>query len=125
MRRTIVILLLFLLVFGCVEEKPYASAKTEQLSNSQSFDLDGDGSADYLIYDYEPVSAGDSGMRITRQVTVSVNTEGAFTRIDPNLTDVDLLVSDQDLDSFSKDRIQADTACSANIGLSNVVCSDV
>jgi hypothetical protein len=126
MRRCIVLLFaIFLMGFGCLGESPYQGGKAEQVTSAQPTDLDGDGSADYLIYDFSPVSNKEAGMTIQRQVTVTVDTSAVYTSVNPNLTDVDLLVADQSLDEFSKSRIQADTACSANIGLSNVVCSDV
>jgi hypothetical protein len=126
MRRTIALLLvLFLLGFGCLEERSVPSSKTEQISNTQAVDLDSDAIPDYTVYDYAPVAVAGTGLVVQRQVTVAAGTSGTFTAIDPNLTDVDLLFADQSLDEFSKSRIQADTACSQAIGLSNVVCSDV
>lgn len=126
MRRSIVLLLaIFLLGFGCLGESPYQGGKAEQVSASAATDLDGDSSPDYLVYDFAPVSYKDAGMTVQRQVTVTVETAGGYTSVNPNLTDVDLLIADQSLDEFSKSRIQADTACSQAIGLSNVVCSDV
>ncbi|MFN7991774.1 MAG: hypothetical protein U0R44_06485 [Candidatus Micrarchaeia archaeon] len=127
MRRSSALLLVLVLFlgFGCISETRYDSKNTEQLANTQSADLDNDGSPDYLVYDYSPVSVANSGMKLQRQITVSVDSGGSFTGVNPNLTDVDLLVADQSLEEFSKSRQQADSACSANIGLSNVVCSDI
>ena len=126
MRWSIVLLLVVsLLFFGCLEDKGYTSANNEQILNSQTVDLDGDGSYDYAVFDYSPVGAKDSGMTVQRQVTVAVQSSAAYTKVNPNLTDVDLLIADQSLDEFSKSRIQSDTACSQSIGLSNVVCSDI
>jgi hypothetical protein len=125
MRRTALLLLVFLLGFGCLEDRGYSGTKLETISNTQEGDLDQDGSADYIIYDFTPVAADGAGMNVRRQITVSVQTDSDFTSINPNLTDVDLLLADQALDEFSKSRTQADTACSQAIGLSNVVCSDV
>lgn len=126
MRRSIVLLLaIFLLGFGCLGESPYQGGKAEAVSGSSSVDLDGDLSPDYQVYDFAPIQYKDAGMTVHRQVTVTIETAGTYTSVNPNLTDVDLLVADQSLDEFSKSRIQADTACSQAIGLSNVVCSDV
>ncbi len=126
MRRSILLLLvLFILGFGCLGESPYGGGKSEQVSQAQATDLDSDMSPDYIVYDFSPVTYTDAGMTVQRQVTVSIDTAGVYTSVDPNLTDVDLLIADQSLDEFSKSRIQADTACSQAIGLSNVVCSDV
>lgn len=128
MRRTTlvlpILLFVFLLGFGCLEEKDYPAGKAEQLTNTQSVDLDNDGILDYYVYDFAPVTPEGAGMTVQRHVSVSVATNSTYTSINPELTDVDLLVADQSLDEFSKSRIQADTACSATIGLSNVVCSD-
>ncbi|MFH0885188.1 MAG: hypothetical protein V1861_05765 [Candidatus Micrarchaeota archaeon] len=126
MRRTIVLLLaIFLLGFGCLGESQYEGGTAEQVTATSQNDLDGDSSPDYLVYDFSPIQYNDAGMTVHRQVTVTVETAGTYTSVNPNLTDVDLLVADQSLEEFSKSRIQADTACSQAIGLSNVVCSDV
>lgn len=125
MRRTTLILLIFLLGFGCLEETDFPSSKSEMLTNTQAVDLDNDGIQDYMVYDFSPVTLDNADMTIRRQVAVSVQTNATYTSLNPDLTDVDLLVADQSLDEFSKSRIQADTSCSAAIGLSNVVCADV
>ncbi|MCI0503938.1 hypothetical protein L0Y65_04465 [Candidatus Micrarchaeota archaeon] len=126
MRRSIVLLLaIFLLGFGCLGESPYQGGNAEAVASAQPTDLDGDGSADYIVYGFSPATYKGAGMIVQRQVTVTAETASAYTSITPNLTDVDLLIADQSLDEFSKSRIQADTACSQAIGLSNVVCSDV
>lgn len=116
---------LFLLFFGCLEERAFSGAAAERVTGIDAGDLDSDGSADYIIYDYAPIAPAGSGMTVQRQVAVSIQTTASYTDINPELTDIDLLVSDQDLDEFSKSRLQSDTACSTNIGLLNVVCSDV
>ncbi len=125
MRRAIVLLLVLLLAAGCIEQKPYQGTKLEQATNTQSVDLDNDTVPDYYQLDYAPIAVGDAGMTVTRQVTVSMGSNGTLTKVKPNLTDVDLLNADSSLDQFSKSWQQADEACSQAIGLSNVVCSDV
>jgi hypothetical protein len=125
MRRAIAILVVFLLAFGCLSETPYKSSRSEQQANMQAVDLNNDTVPDYMQYDYAPSTASGAGLSVQRQVTVSVETNGTFLKINPNLTDVDLILADQSLDEFSKSRTQADTACSQAIGLSNVVCSDI
>jgi len=114
-----------LLGSGCLEEKSYPGAKTEQISSANAIDLVGDGTDDYGVYDFSPVVMQDAGMVVQRQVTVSAQMTGVYTSINPNLTDLDLLQADQSLDEFSKSRVQSDAACSNNIGLMNVVCSDI
>jgi len=128
MRHGLSILLLltsFLLVFGCLEEKPFPGAVAEHIANTQSVDLDNDGSADYVVYDFAPVTPAGSSMQVQRQVTVSVQTASAYTQTNPDLSNVDLLVADKALEEFTNSRVQGDGACSANLGLLNVVCSDV
>ncbi len=125
MRRAIALLLLLILASGCIEQKPYQGVKLEQTTNTQSSTLGNDSAPDYYQFDYAPVQIPDAGLTVTRQVTVSVSTNGSLTKLRPNLTDVDLLIADNSLDQFSKSWQQADAACSQAIGLSNVVCSDV
>ncbi len=126
MRRSIaVILAIFLLGFGCLGEMPHQGGKAESAAQTAATDLDSDESPDYLVYDFSPNTYSEAGMTIQRQVTVTVETTSFYTGMTPNLTDVDLLIADQSMEEFSKSRIQADTACSQAIGLSNVVCSDV
>lgn len=116
---------ILLLSFGCIEEKGFPSTKSEQLLSKEEVDLDNDGINDYLVYDYTPVTISGAGVKVQRQVTVATQTTATYTAINPDLTDVDLLIADQNLDEFSKSRIQADTACSNKIGLVGVACSDV
>lgn len=126
MRYTIAVLLvLFMFGFGCLEESSFLSTRSEHVTNSQEIDLDGDGNVDYMIYDFSPVTLEDGSMTVQRKVTVSTETDGTYWRFNENLTDVDLLLADESLDEFSKSKLQADSACSQEIGLSNVVCSDV
>ncbi|MBU0532928.1 hypothetical protein KKB44_05545 [Candidatus Micrarchaeota archaeon] len=114
-----------LLSFGCIEEKSFTGTKSEQLISTEEQDLDGDGISDYAIYDFSPVIINEANMKVQRQITVNTKTTGTYTSINPELTDVDLLIADQSLEEFSQTRIQSDTACSNNIGLASVVCSDV
>lgn len=114
-----------LLSFGCIEEKNFGGGKAEQLVTSEEFDIDEDGIADYGIYKFSPVTVTEAEMKTQRYVTVVTTTTGTYTEINPNLTDVDLLVADQSLEEFSQTRTQSDTACSNKIGLVSVVCSDV
>jgi hypothetical protein len=58
-------------------------------------------------------------------MTVSTETAAAYTTLAADLTAVDVLVADQDLEEFSKSKTQAESDCSQEIGLNNVVCSDV
>lgn len=125
MRRSIVFLLVFLLGFGCLDEPLYQGNRAEQLNDTRAVDLDGDLSPDYILYDFAPANMGASGIAVQRQVSVVMETSGTYTSVDPNLTDVDMLVAQQKLEEFSKSRTQADTSCSKEIGLSNVVCSDI
>jgi hypothetical protein len=114
-----------MLGFGCISEKSFPESKGERVISDESVDLDLDGITDYAVYNFAPVDVQGANMRITRQVTVSVKSEAEYKSLNANLTDVDLLIADESLEEFSKSRIQADAACSAAIGLSNVVCSDV
>jgi hypothetical protein len=125
MRRLLLLLVLVSIIgFGCIEEKGYPSANAERLVAAQSVDLDADGSPDYMVYGFAPVALQDVNMTAQRQVTVAIETNATYSAINENITDVDLLIADQSLDEFSKSRTQSDTACSNSIGLMNVVCSD-
>ncbi|NYZ73510.1 hypothetical protein H0O00_00030 [Candidatus Micrarchaeota archaeon] len=129
MRRTTLVLQIFLLVFllgfGCLAETDFPSSKSEVLTNTQSVDLDGDGIQDYIIYDFAPVSAGGDGINVQRHISVSVLTNATYTSLNQDLTDVDLLVADQSLSEFSISRMQDETVCSGMIGISGMYCDDV
>ncbi|MFH1785369.1 MAG: hypothetical protein ABH842_02990 [Candidatus Micrarchaeota archaeon] len=122
MRRLMVLVLLFFLGFGCLEEHNFPSDKAEQLISLHAVDLDSDGNVDYSVYDYSPFSI--NGMVVERQVTVSVRTSASYVSYNPALTDVSLLQADQSLEEFTKSRSQADLECGNNLGVSNVVCSN-
>jgi len=123
MRRSYVILLVFLLGLGCIEDKVFPSDKTEQLLSSDSTDLDEDGIDDYSVYTYAAFTKDK--LRVQRQVMVTTYTSATYTSMEPNLTDIDLYETSQKLAEFSASRQQSDIACSKNLGLHNVVCSDV
>ena len=123
MRGTYIILLVFLLGFGCIEDATVNNLGNEQLLNSETQDIDGDGIADYSVYTYAAFTAGD--LDVQRIVTVSTITAGEYTQVDANLTDLDVYNIDQTLDEFSKSRSQADSACSENLGIMDFVCSDI
>jgi len=91
----------------------------------QGSDIDGDGNYDYILYTYVPVDSKETGMIIQRQVAVAVYETGTFTSLNTNLNDLDYLLADQKLAEFSKSKTQADTECSTNLGVLNLVCSDV
>ena len=123
--RTMLVILAFTLVFGCVEDNTYPSQKTEVIFDSYGVDLDQDGIMDYEVYTYDPVTIKEAGMKVQRQITVSAVTSAAYTEYMPNLTDVDLYIAAESLEEFSDERLQDDSTCSRNIGLLNVVCSDI
>lgn len=122
MRRFIVLILLFFMGFGCLEETNFPSSGSERVSSLDAVDLDGEGTPDYYIYDFVPFAAND--MEVQRQMTVAVKTSAEYTSYNPALTDASLLQSDKDLEDFSKTRIQTDLVCSNSLGISNVVCSN-
>jgi|GEM_PF-775853 len=125
MRRLLLfIVIVSLLGFGCLEQKSYPGTRYEQITNTQSVDLDGDGSPDYMVYNFSPLTIQDAGMVVQRQITVAVQTNATYDTLNNNITDVDLLVAGQNIDEFSKTCTQSDSACSSNIGILNVVCSD-
>ncbi len=126
MRRLLLfIVIVSLLGFGCLEQKSYPGTRYEQITNTQGVDLDGDGSPDYIVYDFSPVTIQGAGMTAQRQITVAIQTNATYDSLYSNITDVDLLVAGQNIDEFSKTCTQSDSACSSNIGILNVVCSDV
>jgi len=102
MRKAYLLLLVFLLGFGCFEERVFPSDRTEQILTSETEDLDDDGLFDYAVYTFNPVNIDDAGVRIQRQITVSTKTSATYTSINPDLTDVDLVNAYQNLDEFSK-----------------------
>ncbi|MFH1520154.1 MAG: hypothetical protein ABID61_00770 [Candidatus Micrarchaeota archaeon] len=122
MRKFIVLILLFFMGFGCLEESNFPSSGAEHVSSLDAVDLDGEGTTDYYIYDFTPFNAND--MEVQRQMTVVVTTNAEYTSYNSALTDANLLQADQSLEEFSKARIQADLTCSNSLGVSNVVCSN-
>ncbi|HSB46888.1 MAG TPA: hypothetical protein VLD37_02655 [Candidatus Bilamarchaeum sp.] len=114
-----------MLGFGCISEKNFTESRDERILSNESVDLDLDGAPDYYVYTFAPVDITGANMRIQRQMAVSVKTEGEYTSVTENLTDVDLLLAQESIDDFSTSKEQADYKCSQAIGLSNVVCSDV
>ena len=123
MRGTYIILLVFLLGFGCIEDITVNNLGNEQLLSTETQDIDGDGIPDYAVYTYGTFSAGE--LDVQRIVTVSTVTTAQYTQVDANLTDLDIYNIDQTLDEFSKSRSQADSACSENLGIMDFVCSDI
>lgn len=125
MRRIFLLLAILLLGFGCVDTRGPSAAVAERVTNTQAMDIDGDSIVDYAVYTFAPVTDSNSSMVLQRQVMVATGTSGTYTSLNPNLTDVDLLVADQSLEQFSQSVTQARTACGRQIGITNVVCADV
>jgi len=127
MRRALILavaLVIFLGAFGCIEQKDYPSVKNEQLSTTNSVDLDKDGIPDLSVYNFAPVTVTGTDLTVQRQLGVAVRSTATFSTTNQNLTDLDLLTADSNLEEFSKSKDQAVGSCSQAIGLFNVVCSD-
>ncbi|MDD5340212.1 MAG: DUF4795 domain-containing protein [Candidatus ainarchaeum sp.] len=126
---TMLLLSVFLLGFGCLEQNSFPSDKAERLSTTQPVDLDGDGIADYAVYVFAPATGNASGMTLQRTVTVAAETAGEYTALRPNMTITDALLADESLKDFSDARTQAEGQCSAQVGmgtgLGTVICTDV
>ncbi len=125
MRRLLLLTMVLLLGFGCIQEKTFSENKAESILSRQEYDIDKDGIADYIVIDYSTVKLPDAEMTIKRQVTIATHTKARYTHINRDLEDIDFLTADQSLSEFSKSKVQADSACSGNIGVLNVVCSEV
>ncbi|MBN1169502.1 hypothetical protein JXA56_00610 [Candidatus Micrarchaeota archaeon] len=122
MRTVHILLLMFLLGFGCIEDTKIDNLGNEVLLNSETHDLDNDGITDYAVYSYGEYMAGD--MEIRRMITVSTITCASYTELN-NITDLLIYNTDKNLDEFSKSRSQSDGICSQNLGIMDFVCSDI
>jgi hypothetical protein len=126
MRLAIVLLLLvFLLGFGCLEQKDFPGTTQEQVTDTQAVDLQGNGVPDYTIYTFAPVTISESGMTLQRTVTVATESSGTYTALASGLTAQDVLDTKTDLDSFSNSSNQAESDCLDALGMGSVVCSDM
>lgn len=125
MRLLVLFFIILLLGLGCIEERPFLQTKLEQLIDTQQTDMDNDGISDYIVYTYSPTTIDEVGMEVQRHITVSVQTTGTYTSIEPDLTDIDVGVVDQNLGEFSDSKIQAESTCSNKIGLLGMNCADV
>ena len=115
MRKIIFPLLLAMVVlFGCITQTKYPAGPAEALSGKQSIDLDNDGIADLLIYDFEPVTG--NGAVLTRQVAVAVHTVSSYDSFNA-LSSQGLVLTRSKLDQFdSRERLRLE-ACANSIGL--------
>lgn len=118
-------LIALLLASGCLEQRIYTATAAENVADTSTADLDNDGITDYAAYEFMATGGSASGMAVQRTMTVATETRSSYTSLATNLTTVDVLVADQQLEEFSKSRTQAESDCSEEIGLSKVVCSDV
>lgn len=118
--RIIFVFLLAFLLFGCVSEETFASAKKESLSNQNEYDIDGDGVWDYAIYSFKPVKLND---RALAERTVAVaNLRQAQYKSFNNLTDLYIQKIDGDLTNFQLQKNQDAQACIKKLGLSEGKC---
>ena len=121
---TMALLLMLLVGFGCLEQKIYPGSMSERVVSSQPVDLDDDSITDYAVYVFAPLPAAERGMTIQRTVTMATETVATYTNLTPELSDVDVLMADQDLEEFAKSRGQAESGCSGELGMGTVMCSD-
>jgi len=126
MRLAIALLLLvFLLGFGCLEQKAFPSSVYEQVTDTQAVDLSGSGIPDYTIYTFAPVTSNESGMTLQRTVSVATESSGVYTTMAQNFSGYSLLLTETSLDEFSNSSNQTEDHCLEALGLQNEVCSDV
>jgi len=118
------VFLMLVLAVGCIEQTGYSSVKSEQISSVSQVDIDGDGSSDYLVYTFIPVHVDGAEKVLQRQITVAVTTRATYDCFG-NYTDVDLLLADSLLESFSDEKNSAESECSRNLGIQSVNCIDV
>ncbi len=118
MQKTILLLLLSLLLFGCLQEVSSVTNGRETVQSYQEFDVDDDGIIDYAYYTFTPKTS--NGIRTQRFVFVST----VLGVNNVNVSTVDLFELQQQLDKVLNERRNSEAACADKIGLRNVVCSD-
>lgn len=114
-------LLVILLLTGCISEQTLKPAKKEQLLASDLTDVDNDGTIDYGVYSYSPVSLG-SGITSTRTLLVSSEPNIILTG-ENDLTDADVLEIDSYFSDFSRDYEDTVSSCLKNMGVRTVSCA--
>jgi hypothetical protein len=92
----------------------YPERSSEVISGSQSFDLDSDGMADLIIYDFESVTQNNITLR--RQVAVVAHTKSNYTSFNA-LSSSGLVLTRSKLDQFdSRQRLKLQ-GCANSVGL--------
>ncbi len=123
-RAAILIALLLILSAGCLEQRSYPGVDREHLLSEQSTDIDGDGSADFILYTFSPETNSEAGRTVQRQIAVAVSTTGTYSGFN-TFTELDALDADTRLEDFSESVDGEETACSQALGTRNVQCIDI
>ncbi len=122
MRNAPFILLLFafllsiMIIPGCITQTSLPTAGKETISNVRTVDLDSDGIADLVVYDFKPVINGD--MILKRQVAIAIKTISNYSSF-KTVTATQLTATRASLDTIASDEEVAFSKCAANAGLKN------
>lgn len=121
--RLFLALLAAVLLFGCIAEENFTQLKKETIANKQTYDLDGDGTWDYAVYDFAPVNVGD-GAWVHRTVGIARIQSSTYNST-KDLTDIDLNAADLKIDQFLTEKRNEESFCSKQLGLLAGKCVDV
>ena len=122
-QSTIVVTVILLLLFsGCTQQKILTSTNSEQIQTKSAQDLDGDGSNDYFVFNFVPVTR--DGLITQRQITVSAKTAAAY---EPNpapaFSDLELIETNTQIDEYERTVEAVQISCGREVGIrSGVIC---
>jgi len=115
MRALALIVLIFsLFLYGCISQSSYPASTKEAVSSVQTMDLDKDGSADVIVYDFAPIQ--NNNLTLKRQVVAVARTSAHYTSL-KGVPSFELLETRSKLDTVDSKQKTALEACAASAGL--------
>ncbi|MBN2121491.1 hypothetical protein JW721_00325 [Candidatus Micrarchaeota archaeon] len=126
MRKVAIFLLIFLLFYGCIEERQISVSGYEQIESLSGTDFTGDGINDFILATYAPkVINPEVGVSIKKTVAVYPVSLSAQVISCMPLTDYDLQYVKNRINEFDEARSSGESSCFSALGMGGGTCTDV
>jgi hypothetical protein len=125
MRWLLIILIMALLFYGCVEERQVSITGYEQIESITGTDITGDGVNDIKIYTYNAKEINEEiGLYMRKTVTTYPVSYSAQLTTYPPVTGMELQGIKSNIGEFKSTKASGESACFSKLGISKDSCGD-
>lgn len=125
MRWLPIILIMFLLFYGCVEERQVSITGYEQVESITGTDLTGDGVNDIQLYTYNAKEINEEiGLYMKKTVTTYPVSYSAKLTTYPPVTGMELQNIKNRIGEFKDSKASGESACFSRLGINTDSCGD-